>query len=98
MSEVETEEPDADEPPVDPHTPRLLAGSFDCPYCGAFAAQTWQDFYREQKPSGVLSAQCFACSKVSIWLRIEGGVMVWPPGDPGGPPPALDMPDDVRAT
>ncbi len=97
MSEVETDESDAEKPPIGPHTPRLLGESFDCPYCGAFAAQTWQDFYREQSPSGVSSAHCFACKRMSIWLVIEGGVMVWPIGDPGGPPPAPDMPDDVRA-
>ncbi|WP_432477197.1 DUF4145 domain-containing protein [Nocardioides sp. GXQ0305] len=81
---------------VDPRTPRLRGESFACPYCEAFAQQDWDHLYSNGNVTGVERATCHACGKTSLWLVVEGGILLWPRQLKGGVPAAEDMPAEVR--
>lgn len=85
--------------------PSVMADAFTCPQCGAFAQQLWKHIHTDQQKAEVVggigtrvtwkvhAAQCTRCERTSYWLD---KLMIFPLTG-GAPPPAADMPDDVRA-
>lgn len=81
-----------------PYTaPSFKIEAFHCPYCGAFAKQSWASLFHTfasgnpfQTPSGGLSLSlCTHCKAVAIWNR---HVMVMPEASTG-PPAHPDLPE-----
>jgi len=72
--------------------------AFNCPHCGAYAHQFWEQMYVNSGPSGMteisgLQTSCCAqCGEFAVWLE---GQMLYP--DFGtAPPPNPDLSTDVR--
>lgn len=91
--------------------PAFQASSFTCPHCSALTQQTWHTLSAyadndgtELSPNLAL-AVCFACDKQTLWQMTHhitptgswasSGNLIWPQAL-GGPPPAEDLPDEVR--
>jgi len=78
--------------------PEYKKSAFDCPDCGAYAAQEWIDFYSNPQGSvGFLkfedceASKCLHCMEYEIWFRKE---MIYPAASTA-PQPNPDMPEDV---
>jgi hypothetical protein len=83
-----------------PYTPpEYQKSAFNCPYCGAFARQTWNAIERymsgihQDLVSGLFISTCERCKLFSVWLD---ELMIHPLVD-GVPNPHFDMPEDVKA-
>ena len=76
--------------------PALDREAFICPYCEAFAHQSWTatEYAGTTDKVGVRVARCRACKMQSIWLELEDGILIWPVALTGEPP-SIDMPDAV---
>ena len=90
------------------NTPKFVApeyskDSFNCPHCGAFAHQKWEDVthrYESYKHHGfpmvqgrLFFSECAHCLKQCIWLN---GKMIFPDSS-GADLPNEDLSDDVKA-
>lgn len=82
-----------------PYTPpSFKATAFNCPHCGAFAAQQWhQALHRVERGSvqfdGLFCAYCSHCSKLTIWYD---GRLIDPVSSPA-PQPKPDLPEHIAA-
>lgn len=80
--------------------PEIDRDAFNCPYCEAYASQTWNEIKLKSKsrmsiPQGVEDGKvgrCRNCGEPHIWVN---GEMVYPKQSPA-PLPAEDMPEDVE--
>lgn len=74
--------------------PQRDLDAFNCPHCGAFAAQTWgtvQANHREW--SDIRLSVCTRCGQPAIW---QSGRLI-SPDDSSAPPPHSDLPEELRA-
>ena len=80
--------------------PALKQNAFNCPHCGAYAAQYWLSLRRspgvgssgwENHPNSFVST-CSRCKNVTIWIKES---MVYP-STGSAPIPNSDMPDDIK--
>jgi hypothetical protein len=82
--------------------PEFRKVSFNCPFCNAYAQQSWYSMYHYeggQTPSYIERAVCNVCKGTSIWLNhtkkgVETGQMVYPQISPV-PAPHQDTPEDI---
>jgi hypothetical protein len=90
--------------------PKRQLDAFNCPHCGVYAHQDWRVLHQRGGDFGnfgdfggaddaddtddpeVWRARCLRCHRISVWLD---HAMVHP-GAGEGPPPAPDMPDDIK--
>ena len=81
-----------------PYTPpEFEASGFNCPHCGAYAAQAWSvlrciNIHQNIDVTDVKASLCAHCGQFGLW---EKGVLVWPRAS-GAPKANPDMPEDVR--
>lgn len=81
-----------------PFTPPTKSGDlFNCPYCNAFATQSWHPVVTHLKTglkqdTGVSLSCCLNCREYAIWLDNR---LVVPPGG-SAPMPNPDMAEDVK--
>lgn len=79
--------------------PTFRAPAFCCPHCRSYAHHSWFPAHRSLSAShyadvkGLWGANCDSCTRYSLWVD---EVLVYPVRSTA-PPPAADMPDDVRA-
>jgi hypothetical protein len=69
--------------------------AFNCPHCGAYSRQEWEDLGPTDHSLGVPGlayAQCDHCEKPSVWYEKR---MVFPFGG-GAPLPNPDLPDEIK--
>lgn len=83
--------------------PKLDSSGFDCPRCGVFAMQSWDELSRQgwsnyfddsvSTTGRWRVAQCARCKEWSVWRQ---GRMVYPVSGMA-PVPHSDMPEDAKA-
>ncbi|MDE1830185.1 MAG: DUF4145 domain-containing protein [Thaumarchaeota archaeon] len=71
--------------------------AFNCPYCNAYANQTWSSIYANisgtfHDRAGFSLSICFRCKKSAIWYEDK---MVYP-NSSSAPLPNSDMPEDIK--
>lgn len=78
--------------------PDRLKEAFNCPYCGAFAHQVWNEVFQRPPNQGgfqpldnARTTVCAHCHMLSWWVD---GQMVHPPAS-AAPEPASDMPASI---
>ncbi len=78
--------------------PKVFAGSFTCPHCGAISQQQWRaiswhgDHYGDNKFNAIRIGTCTHCQKNTLWIEDQ---MYYP--DTGTAPfPNPEMPGNVR--
>jgi hypothetical protein len=83
--------------------PEFRKAAFNCPHCGAYAHMEWigiyQDYgHNDRTAIPYTCALCPHCKQISLWKSFKDfflGEMLYP--DFGAtPPPAEDMPEDVK--
>jgi len=75
--------------------PVFGAEAFNCPHCGAYAHQKWQNFYplgHIEEKNAIYSSVCVKCETYAIWFRHK----MISPSHSAGPLPLEDMPEDVK--
>ncbi|OGQ06188.1 MAG: hypothetical protein A2W61_01240 [Deltaproteobacteria bacterium RIFCSPLOWO2_01_44_7] len=75
--------------------PSLNESAFNCPYCNAFAKQTWHDFTAPIKHGYAIIARasrCEHCQRYSIW---QGEKMIYPDFS-GITPPNQDLSVEIQ--
>lgn len=73
--------------------PEYHKDAFNCPLCGAFTHQVWEEYSRGPFIiPGIEFAHCQRCEKRSIWAKKE---VVYPPHSLA-PLPHPDLPDEIR--
>lgn len=99
---------DAAQEPRDPQ-PRLRGDSFDCPRCGRFAKQTWEQlcaFPPGRGQRSVEDSDAVDVSNTELWFSSRcdhceqpsiwrGEILIYPSGR-RGPQPHAQMPHDIR--
>jgi hypothetical protein len=79
------------------NAPTFRANSFDCPHCGVYSYQQWEDFSSIPMISsfliGIEVARCAHCKRHSVW---DQETLVYPIASIA-PQPSPDMPEDVAA-
>ena len=79
-----------------PFTPPMHGETaFNCPYCNAYALQSWGDAYSRtgsmSRVDGTYFCHCSHCNKISIWL---GPTMIYPDSSQA-PLPNADIPPEI---
>lgn len=76
--------------------PKLGAESFNCPHCNVVTQQIWEKIKTIQinldPNTNYFSSSCIQCKNMAFW---ENTKMIFPLIGTG-PPPNLDMPDNIK--
>lgn len=75
--------------------PEFRKDAFNCPHCGVYAKMRWYDFGFRVEGYAFFHAQCWYCSRQTIWYDKDKESGMFFPKDTAIPPQE-DMPEKVK--
>lgn len=75
--------------------PVFMSNAFNCPFCNAYAMQTWEKLTDAQAKDigNIRASRCERCRQVALWHKER----LFHPDSHGVAPPNSDLPEDVQA-